>query len=153
MEPKLKQDKEIQKIEKITGFLLPNKFKIIGLVLFIISIISMVSVSIYLEKMKYNDFLVRIAETGLVLGLLLISISKEKIEDELVLKLRLQSYNYAVIATVLVYLILPFFNYAIVFSFSSAPKMEGNKDIPLLAMLLTLQILTLRSLKRAYNEK
>jgi hypothetical protein len=38
----------------------------------------------------------RIAKTVLVLGLLIISISKEKIEDEIA-KIRMQSYNYAVI--------------------------------------------------------
>jgi hypothetical protein len=35
---------------------------------------------------KYNDVLDRIAKTVLVLGLLIISISKEKIEDELIAK-------------------------------------------------------------------
>jgi hypothetical protein len=38
----------------------------------------------------------RIAKTVLVLGLLIISISKEKIEDELIAKIRMQSYNYAI---------------------------------------------------------
>jgi hypothetical protein len=39
-----------------------------------------------LENFKYNDVLDRIAKTVLVLGLLIISISKEKIEDELIAK-------------------------------------------------------------------
>jgi hypothetical protein len=63
----------------------------------------------------------------------------------------MQSYNYAVIGTVMFYLIKPFINYAIVFAFSSAPRMEGSKDIGLLALLLTVQIFTFRSLKKAYN--
>ncbi|PRZ26369.1 hypothetical protein [Flavobacterium granuli] len=153
MEKKLKQDEEIQKIEKITGYQLPNKFKIIGLVLFVISFISIASISFYLEKMKYNDFLVRLAETGMILGLLIISISKEKIEDELIAKIRMQSYNYAVIGTVLIYLIMPFINLAVVASFSSMPKMDGSKDVAVLGVLLTIQIFTFRKLKRAYNEK
>jgi hypothetical protein len=41
----------------------------------------------------------------------------------------MQSYNYAVIGTVMFYLIKPFINYAIVFAFSSAPRMEGSKDM------------------------
>jgi hypothetical protein len=40
----------------------------------------------------------------------------------------MQSYNYAVIGTVMFYLIKPFINYAIVFA-SSAPRMEGSKDM------------------------
>ncbi|PKH66631.1 hypothetical protein CXF59_11895 [Flavobacterium sp. ALD4] len=83
----------------------------------------------------------------------MISISKEKIEDELIAKTRMQSYNYTVIEAVLINLMMPFINYAFVFAFSSAPRMEGNKDIPLLAFLLTMQILTFRSLKKAYNEE
>jgi hypothetical protein len=153
MEAKVKQEGDIEKINKITGYQLPNKFKIIGLVLFIISIISISIVAFSLGNFKYNDLLDRIAKTGVVLGLLIISISKEKIEDELIAKIRMQSYNYAVIGTVAYYLITPFINYAIVFVFSSVPRMEGNNDINLLALLLTVQILTFRSLKKAYNEE
>jgi len=153
MKTKSEQEEAIEKIGKITGYQLPNKFKIIGLVLCIISIISISIVAFSLENFRYNDLLDRVAKTGMVLGLLIISISKEKIEDELIAKIRMQSYNYAVIGTVAYYLIMPFINYAIVFAFSSAPKMEGNNDITLLALLLTVQILTFRSLKKAYNEE
>jgi hypothetical protein len=153
MKIKSEQEEAIGKIEKITGYQLPNKFKIIGLVLCIISIFSISIIAFSLENFKYNDVLDRIAKTVLVLGLLIISISKEKIEDELIAKIRMQSYNYAVIGTVMFYLIKPFINYAIVFVFSSAPRMEGSKDIGLLAFLLTVQIFTFRSLKKAYNEE
>jgi hypothetical protein len=153
MKTKSEQEEAIEKIGKITGYQLPNKFKIIGLVLCIISIISISIVAFSLENFRYNDLLDRLAKTGMVLGLLIISISKEKIEDELIAKIRMQSYNYAVIGTVAYYLIMPFINYAIVFAFSSAPRMEGNNDITLLALLLTVQILTFRSLKKAYNEE
>jgi hypothetical protein len=40
MKIKSEQEEAIGKIEKITGYQLPNKFKIIGLVLCIISIFS-----------------------------------------------------------------------------------------------------------------
>ena len=153
MKIKSEQEEAIGKIEKITGYQLPNKFKLIGLVLCIISIFLILIIASSLENVKYNDVLDRIAKTVLVLGLLIISISKEKIEDELIAKMRMQSYNYAVIGTVMFYLIKPFINYAIVFVFSSAPRMEGSKDIGLLALLLTVQIFTFRSLKKAYNEE
>jgi hypothetical protein len=153
MKIKSEQEEAIGKIEKITGYQLPNKFKIIGLVLCIISIFSISIIAFSLENVKYNDVLDRIAKTVLVLGLLIISISKEKIEDELIAKIRMQSYNYAVIGIVMFYLIKPFINYAIVFVFSSAPRMEGSEDIGLLALLLTVQIFTFRSLKKAYNEE
>jgi len=153
MELKAKQEGDIEKINKITGFQLPNKYKIVGLVVFIVSMILSILLDIYLENDKYQDLFKRIAISTAVIGLLVISISKEKIEDELILKLRMQSYNYAVIGAVIVYLTMPFINLAIVASFSSIPKMDGSKDVSVLAALLTFQILAFRRLKKAYNEE
>lgn len=153
MELKVKQEGDIDKINKITGYQLPNKFKIMGLVVFIVSIILSILLEIYFENNKYQDLFVRIAKTGVILGLLMISISKEKIEDELITKIRMQSFNYAVIASVIVYLTMPFLNLAIVASFSSIPKMEGSKDVTVLAFLLTMQIFAFWKLKKAYNEE
>jgi len=153
MELKAKQEGDIEKINKITGFQLPNKFKIIGLVVFIVSMILSILLEIYFENNKYQYLFVRIAKTGVVLGLLMISISKEKIEDELIAKIRMQSFNYAVIAAVIVYLTMPFLNLAIVASFSSIPKMEGSKDVIILEFLLTMQIFAFWKLKKAYNEE
>jgi hypothetical protein len=153
MEPKNKQEGDIEKINKYTGYQLPNKFKTVGLVLFIISFISVPIISSYFGELQHRDLFQRIAWTFAVLGLLMISISKEKIEDELMAKIRMQSYNYAVIGTVLTYLMMPFIIYVISLSFSSAAKIEGSRDIPLLAVMLVMQILTFRKLKRAYNEE
>jgi hypothetical protein len=153
MEPKAKQEGDIEKIDKFTGYQLPNKCKIVGLVLFIASILSIIAFESFFGNSKYYGLLDRIAQTGLVLGLLIISISKEQIEDELIIKIRMQSYNYAVIGAVLLYLIMPFVNYALYFNNSYTPKMDGSKDVAVLALLLTIQILTFRKLKKAYNEE
>lgn len=153
MELKAKQKDVIESVNNITGFQLPYKFKIVGLVVFIVSMISSILLEIYLEKYKYNNLIKRIVISIAILGLLIISISKEKIEDELILKLRMQSYNYAVIGAVIVYLTLPFINLAIVASFSSIPKMDGSKDVAVLGLLLTIQILAFRKLKKAYDEE
>jgi hypothetical protein len=154
MELKAKQEGEIEKIDKFTGYQLPNKFKIVGLVVFIVSILSIItSLKLYMLDVKYHELFERIALSGSVLGLLIISISREKIEDELIGKIRMQSYNYAVIVTVLVYLIFPFISFIIVSIFSSMPKIEGSKDVSVLSVLLMSQILTFRKLKKAYNEE
>lgn len=154
MKIKAKQEGDIEKINKITGYQLPNKFKIVGLILFIVSIFLIISsVKIYFVDIKYRDLFERLALTGSVLGLLMISISKEKIEDELMAKIRTQSYNYAVIGTVLFYLAFPFVVLIIESIFSSMPKIEGSKDVSVLGVMLMMQILTFRKLKKAYNEE
>ena len=154
MEPKAKQEGDIEKIDKFTGYQLPNKFKIVGLVVFIASILSIItSLKLYMLDIKYHELFERIALSGSVIGLLIISISREKIEDELIGKIRMQSYNYAVIVTVLIYLILPFIHFSIVSIFSSMPKIEGSKDVSVLGVLLMSQIFTFRKLKKAYNEE
>ena len=154
MEPHSKQEGDIEKINKFTGYQLPNKFKIIGLIIVIISFLSIVtSLDTYILEEKFYDLFKRVALSGTVLGLLIISLSKEKVEDELMTKIRTQSYNYAVIGTVLFYLTFPFINF-IFFSFVSLkPKIEGSTDISVLGVMLFMQILTFRKLKRAYNEK
>jgi hypothetical protein len=154
MEPKAKQEGDIEKIDKFTGYQLPNKFKIVGLVVFIASILSIItSLKLYMLDIKYHELFERIALSVSVIGLLIISISREKIEDELIGKIRMQSYNYAVIVTVLIYLILPFIHFSIVSIFSSMPKIEGSKDVSVLGVLLMSQIFTFRKLKKAYNEE
>jgi hypothetical protein len=154
METKTKQEGDIEKINKFTGFQLSNKFKKVGLVLFIISILAIVSsVKHNFIDLRSQDLFERIAQTGIILGLLMISISKEKVEDELISKIRMQSYNYAVIGTVLLYLFIPFIHYALVFSLSEGRTIEGSKDISVLFILLGSQILTFQKLKRAYNEE
>jgi L-asparagine transporter-like permease len=154
MELKAKQKGDIEKINRFTGYQLPNKFKIVGLVIIIVSFLSIVtSLDTYILEEKFYDLFKRVALSGTILGLLIISISKEKIEDELMIKIRTQSYNYAVISAVLLYLIFPFINYIFMSVFSTMPKMEGGKDISVLGFLLFTQILTFRKLKKAYNEE
>ncbi|OAB31389.1 hypothetical protein SAMN05444395_101637 [Flavobacterium fryxellicola] len=153
MELKSKQERDIEKINKFTGYQLSNKFKIIGLGLSIISLVSIVMNAAYLENTKYYYLFDRIALTTMVLGFLVISLSKEKIEDELIAQIRMQSFNYAVIGTVIIYLTMPFINYILYFKSLVGREIEGSKDVAVLGLLLTIQILTFRKLKKAYNEE
>ena len=153
MEQKSDAQVDIEKVNKFTGYQFPNKFKIVGLVLVIISFISIVMNAAFLENTKYYYLFHRLASTTVVLGLLVISISKEKIEDELIAKIRMQSYNYAVIATVLVHLITPFFNYTFFFKPSIEQEYSGSEDLAVIGLLLTIQILVFRRLKKSYNEE
>jgi hypothetical protein len=57
MKIKSEQEEAIGKIERLR-YQLPNKFKIIGLVLCIISIFSISIIAFSLENFKYNDVLI-----------------------------------------------------------------------------------------------
>ena len=153
MELKAKQEGDIEKINKITGYQLPNKFKIIGLVMFILSFMTVFFVAIYLENPEYNNVSKRIASTLAILSLLMISVSREKIEDELIAKIRMQSYHYAVLGTVIFYALMPFINFSVESINSSMPNIQGSADVSILSTLLLMQILIFRKLKKAYNEE
>ena len=63
MKTKLQIPEEIENVNKFTNFQLPNKFKIIGLVMFILSFMTVFFVAIYLENPEYNNVSKRIAST------------------------------------------------------------------------------------------
>lgn len=150
---KSSNDNELKSIEKITKYQLPNKFKAIGVGIFIISLLFILVIPFILENYEKNNLLDRVAKSVLLFGLLVISISKEKIEDELIITLRMKSYNYAFIGGVIYTLIMSSVNYFIVYINSSTRKIEGTSDFIVLALLLTMQIYYFWVLKRSYNEK
>lgn len=152
MEPKMKQEGDIGKINKYTNYLLPNKFKRIGLVLFVCAFISYFAIGVYVENSNYYLFQ-NLARTIAILGLLMIAISKEKVEDELITKIRMQSYHYAVIGTVIVHFFMSFVPSILALLFSETPRIEESMGISILTCLLVIKIITFSKLKKAYNEE
>ena len=144
---------ELKNIEKLIKYQLPNKFKVIGFGIFIISLLFILASPFILENYEYNGLLDKVTKSALLLGLLAISISKEKVEDELIIILRMKSYSYAFIGGVLYVIIMPFINYLLVLLYSNNPKIEGVSDFTILGMLLTIQIYSFWSLKSSYNEE
>lgn len=152
MESKMKQEDDIAKIDKFTNFLLPNKFKRIGFILFIFAFISYFAVGVYVESNNYY-LIQNIAHTIAILSLLMIAISKEKVEDELIAKIRMQSYHYAVIGTVIVHFYMFFVPSILTLLFYSAQTIQENNDIFVLVCLLVIKIVTFKKLKKAYYEE
>jgi hypothetical protein len=150
---KSSNETEVKSIEKLIKYQLPNKFKAIGFGIFIISLLFTLALPFTLENYEHNNLIDKAVKSLLLIGLLVISISKEKVEDELIITLRMKSYSYAFIGGVLYVILMPFINYLIVFLYSSNPKIDGVSDFTILGMLLTIQIYSFWSLKRWYNEK
>lgn len=155
-----------------TNYLLPNKYKIVGWILFIGGILSGLKIvfSDYeYEPIKakvlsiFNDLVLgsnemeyfKIIETGIagelasiaiIIGGLLIGFSKEKVEDEFIYKLRKDSLVWAII-----------FNYAVlilaiafIYEFTFFHVLVYNMFTPLLFFIIRFNFLKLKN--RSHEE-
>ena len=139
---------ERKSLEKLRNYQLPNVFKKIGLGLCIVSFIAVIIIGIPPE---YHN-LKFIVKNLLIVGLLLISISKEKIEDELVKDLRMQSYSFAFIIAVIYSLALPVVDVLVDIVISSKDVgIEEIGDFTILWMLLAVQVGFFHFLKKMHQ--
>lgn len=100
---------EQRRLDKLNRFQLHHKWKKIGWI-FTISVFILLFTRKILTDAPWLQFL---TYNLIVIGLLIISLSKEKIEDELIAKLRTQSYRLAFILGVLYSLIQPYVDLAV----------------------------------------
>ena len=98
-------------LNKLANHQITNSFKKIGGIIFFSSFILLVGNQLFFEKLNLSI----IAKYGLLIGMFLWSISKEKIEDELILKLRMQSYTFAFLIVVIFTLLHPLMNFLVDF--------------------------------------
>lgn len=97
--------------ERLKRFQLPHRFQQIGLLLFMVAFLALIGFRVFDSD---ATLIKTILKYILLIGLLLISISKEKIEDERIIHLRQQSYQVAFVVGVLyAILILPVINYIV----------------------------------------
>ena len=138
---------ENKRLEKITNYRLPHHFKKIGIGIFILSFLGIMS-KLFIDE--DSTLINEISKKGLLIGMLLISISKEKIEDELTIKLRAQSYTIAFIIGVVYALVMPYVEYGVsnaVHSGGEAFKDLG--DFQVLLFMLMIQLMFYYTLKKA----
>ena len=137
---------ERRRLRQFQKFQLSNQYKKIGIGLFIISIILL-----FVKKFFVDDLILlrTIAQKGMLVAMLIIAISKEKIEDEMIHKLRGQSFSMAFIAGVIYALIQPLANY-VVFKVVKPQKAiyEDLGDFQVLWFMLTIYLLFFYVLKR-----
>lgn len=134
--------------ERLKKYQLPASFRAIGLVLTAICFVTM-----FLNAFTANNLVLReTVKYGMLIGLLISSISKDKIEDELVISLRLQSYAVAFILGILLALIQPFANYLVDNTLGNeAVMLKDSGDFVILWTLLGIQVLYFEVLKRWYK--
>lgn len=145
MDTKSFLDYERKSIDQLKKHQLPNKFKKFGIVIFVVAFIALFLTT------KGTD-LKLIAKYGLILGLLIISISKEKIEDELIRNLRMQSYTFAFIFAVFMTITSPIINYLInLISEKQQQVFDGMGDWIILWLLLSVQVFYFQYLKKLHK--
>jgi hypothetical protein len=103
-------ESERKSIEKWINFQLPNSYKAIGLSLFIGSFIALLVVKYTISE---PTFLKTIIRQLLVIGLLMISLAKDSIIDEMTNQLRMKSYQWAFLCGVVYAIIQPYIDYSV----------------------------------------
>lgn len=143
--------------------LLPYRCKLIGLVVFLLSLIPAVATYFYdfnFSFLEYTSTVIRqesdgtqlsvsdlanytdeVALTGMIIGLLLIAFSREKEEDEFINKIRLESLQWAILVN---YILLIIATWA-VYGFNFIDVMIYNMLTVLLIFIIRFHILIWRN--------
>ena len=141
-------DCERERFKNLGKLQLPNWMKKFGIGLAILAFLFL-----FVNKFTADAPELRMAaKYGLLVGFLLISVSRDQIEDELITKLRMQSYSFAFIIGVVITLVQPFINFFVddlVKPGSGLIKDTG--DFEVLWMLLSIQVFVFEMLKRLHR--
>tara|TARA_R110002020_G_scaffold282493_1_gene498185 strand:+ start:704 stop:1147 length:444 start_codon:yes stop_codon:yes gene_type:complete len=145
MDSKKIMDCERTKIEKWSQFQLPNRWKTIGVLLCIALFVTAI-------VLKFTEFEVGwfkgVLRRGILIGLLIISISKDKNEDEMIVSLRSKAYTLAFIFGVVFTLVQPLLEYLIHnFVFEASPN-NTFSYFEVLSFMLMMHIVFFEVLKR-----
>ncbi len=136
---------ERKNIDKLKKYQLSNQFKKVGWIIFGIAFVAL-----FLTTKDTN--LKLIAKYSILIGLLIVSISKEKIEDELVKNLRMHSFTFAFIFTVFIAITNPLFSYLANFIFIEKQEpFSGVGDWMILWLLLSIQVFYFEYLKKMHR--
>ncbi|WP_040282419.1 hypothetical protein [Psychroserpens damuponensis] len=138
---------ERKRFNKLLNFRLPHRFMTIGVVIVLLSIALMFVRAFVLEGDTL--WLKQLLQKTMLVGMLVMSMSKDKIEDEMTHSLRAQSYAIAFVIGVVYALIMPYVEFGVsnvVHSGGEAFKDLG--DFQVLLFMLMIQLMFYHNLKR-----
>ncbi|SRX73645.1 hypothetical protein [Aequorivita antarctica] len=137
---------EERRLNWLINFKLPNYWKKIGWGILVVSLALILS-----TKFIDGDFdlLKSILKKAMLIGLLIVTISREKIEDEFIENLRSKSFSLAFIFGVIYVLAQPVVNYIVSLILQSEKaNYEDLGDFQILWFLLVVYLTAFWSLKR-----
>ena len=140
-------DRETKMLGKFYNFQLANSFKNIGYFITIGTFVLMIAVK-FLEE---PDWVKPVLKVVLLVGMLIISMSRDQVEDELIDSLRSKSYRLAFIMGVLYALIQPLVNFAVGSALKSDVELVGFDYFQVLFFMLLVQLMMFWQLKRFYR--
>ncbi|MEZ4857659.1 MAG: hypothetical protein R2781_02500 [Flavobacteriaceae bacterium] len=122
--------------EKLKNIQLPNQWKSMGYAIMVIALVLILS-----RKIFDISFLSKtILQNILIVGLLIVSLSKEKIEDELIIKVRAMTYRMAFIFAVFYGLLQPIINYVVDIILGVSDKDSHFTYFQLIIFMLLIQV-------------
>jgi len=139
-------ERERIQLEKMNKFQLGNSYKKVGFTVTITSFVLIIAIKYIDNPVWLKPFLHGI----LLIGLLLISVSKEKIEDEYIDSLRSQSYRLAFILAIVYALLQPIVNVVVSYVLQQDNKYESFNYFQVLFFMLIVQLLFFWKLKKQH---
>jgi len=138
---------ERQRFNKIINFRLPHRFLKIGIVIIAISIIAMFVRAFLMEG--DTEWLKGVLQKTLLIGMLIMSVSKDRVEDEMTMTLRSQSYAIAFVIGVVYALVMPYVEFGVSnVVHSGGESLKGLGDFQVLLFMLMIQLMFYHNLKR-----
>ena len=147
MSAKKIMDCEQRRFEKLINFRLSSQFMKIGIAIGVLSIVMMFVRAFSIEG--ETEWLKLLLQKTLLIGMLIVSISKDKEEDEMVVKLRSQSYVIAFVIGVIYALVMPYVEFGVDSVIeSNVSEFKNLGDFQVLLFMLMIQLLFFHNLKR-----
>ena len=136
---------ERSRLERWSQFQLSHKWKRIGIVVCLVAFGILTGL-----KFMEGEFLVHrfVLRRALLIGLLIISLSKDRIEDEMIVSIRAKSFTLAFVLAVLYALIQPLVNALVFYVMDSKDISNSFSYFQVLAFMLLIQIMFFEVLKR-----
>jgi len=141
-------EKERRMFDKLINFRLPYSFYKLGMLLVGASIVMMFVRAFALDGDQ--EVLKEILRKVLLVGMLFMSVARDKDEDEMVVKLRMQSYTYAFITGVIYALVMPYVDLGVSNLVNGGGEVYKDLgDFQVLIFMLLVQLMCFYTLKRS----
>jgi len=139
-------ERERRLLHKLINFRLPYYFYKLGMLLVGASILMMFVRAFALDGDQ--EVLKEVLRKILLVGMLLMSIARDKEEDELIVKLRMQSYMYAFITGVIYALVMPYVDLGVSNLVNGGGEVYKDLgDFQVLIFMLMVQLMCFHTLK------